>query len=81
MFWFIFTSIIVGALAGFIAGKLTRGSGFGFWLNLIIGILGGFLGWVLFAIIGFHADSILAQLIVSTIGAIILLWLINKIRK
>ena len=44
-------SIIIGCLAGFIAGKIMRGGGFGFWMNLLLGIVGGvvggwtFLGW------------------------------------
>ena len=41
-------SIIIGCLAGFIAGKIMRGGGFGFWMNLLLGIIGGVVGgWTL----------------------------------
>ncbi len=37
----IIITILIGALAGFLAGKLFKGSGFGFWVNLLVGIVGG----------------------------------------
>ena len=74
-------SILIGALAGFIAGKLTRGAGFGFWLNLIIGIIGGFLGGLVAKLIGFSAETLLAQLILAVVGSILLLVIVGKIKN
>lgn len=71
--------IITGLLAGFIAGKLTRGSGFGFLINLIVGVVGGFLGSLVFGLLGFSASNWLGELIVSIVGALILLWVVSKI--
>ena len=71
--------IITGLLAGFIAGKLTRGSGFGFLINLIVGVVGGFLGSLVFGLLGFSASNWLGELIVSIVGALILLWAVSKI--
>ena len=73
--------IIIGALAGFIAGKLTRGSGFGFWLNIIVGIIGGFLGGLVATLIGFSANSWLAELILAVVGSILLLVIVGKIKN
>jgi uncharacterized membrane protein YeaQ/YmgE (transglycosylase-associated protein family) len=50
----IIVSIIIGALAGFLAGRLMKGSGFGFVVNLLVGIIGGFLGGNILAWLGIH---------------------------
>lgn len=71
--------ILLGALAGFIAGKLTKGRGFGFWVNIIVGIIGGWLGGFLFGLIGLSSNNIIGGLIVSVIGAVVLLWLVSLI--
>ena len=69
--------IVIRALSGFIAGKLTRGGGFGLIINLIVGIIGGLLGGFLFGLLGFHTDSIIGSLITSVIGAIVFLWILS----
>ena len=70
-------SVIIGIAAGFIAGKIMRGSGFGLILNLIIGIVGGLLGGWVFTLLGLGVHSILGHLLMSTIGAVLLLWIIS----
>jgi uncharacterized membrane protein YeaQ/YmgE (transglycosylase-associated protein family) len=70
-------SIIIGAFAGFVAGKLTRGGGFGFWVNLVVGIIGGLIGGWIFSLIGLHSTSIIGELITSVIGAIVFLWIVS----
>ena len=72
--------ILLGALAGFIAGKLMHGGGFGFWVNLVVGIVGGLVGGWIFGLLGFHTTSIIGSLITSVIGAIVFLWLVSLIR-
>lgn len=71
--------ILLGALAGFIAGKLTKGSGFGFWINIVVGIVGGWLGGFVFGLLGITGSGIIGNLIVSVLGAILLLWLLSLI--
>ncbi|MDD4141397.1 MAG: GlsB/YeaQ/YmgE family stress response membrane protein [Bacteroidales bacterium] len=73
--------ILIGALAGFIAGKLTKGGGFGFWVNLLVGIVGGVLGGWIFSLLGIGGDSIIWDLIVSVIGAIVFLWILSLFKK
>ena len=65
--------IIIGLIAGWAAGKIMRGGGFGFFINLIVGVLGGWL----FSLVGLQSTGgIIGSLIVSTFGAIVLLWFV-----
>jgi uncharacterized membrane protein YeaQ/YmgE (transglycosylase-associated protein family) len=73
--------VLVGTLAGWLAGKITKGSGFGLLGDLIVGILGSLLGSFLFGLIGIAAYGLLGRLIMAVIGAIVLLWLIRLIKR
>ena len=70
--WF----IIIGIVAGFVAGKLMRGGGFGILVNLVVGIIGAVLGGWVFGLLGIHTTGIIGSLVTATVGAIILLWII-----
>ena len=63
--------IIIGIVAGFLAGKVMRGGGFGLIINLLLGILGGVLGGWVFALFGLSASGLIGSLITSTVGAIL----------
>jgi len=74
--------ILIGIFAGYNAAKLVKGTGFGLIVNLILGIAGAFLGSYLFGLMGIKIiDSLLGTLITASVGAIVLLWLINLIKK
>ena len=75
--------IIIGIVAGFAAGKIMRGGGFGLVVNLVLGIIGGVLGGWLFSIlgIGVNDNSIIGSLITPTAGAIVLLWAVSLFKK
>ncbi|MCL1943455.1 MAG: GlsB/YeaQ/YmgE family stress response membrane protein [Candidatus Azobacteroides sp.] len=75
--------IIIGAVAGFAAGKITKGKGGGFCLNLLIGIIGSVLGGWLFGVLGINTNegSIMGNLVTSTVGAIVLLCLVSVFQK
>jgi len=75
--WF----LLIGCLAGYITGRLTKGSGFGVVGDLVIGILGSFFGGFLFRLLGIEAYSLIGQLIMAVVGAIVLLKLIGFIRN
>jgi len=75
-----FILIIVGLAAGFLAGLIWKGQGFGLIGNLVVGVAGSFLGRFLLHFIGFSIHGLIAQIIAAVIGAVILLWIINKIR-
>ena len=59
--WF----ILIGILAGFVAGRLMRGGGFGLIVNLVVGIIGGVLGGWLFGLLGISAGGIIGSLITA----------------
>ena len=68
--WF----IIIGIVAGYVAGKIMRGGGFGLIVNLVVGIIGGWL----FSLLGIYSTGgIIGSLVVATIGAIVLLWIVS----
>ena len=75
--WF----ILIGVLAGYIAGKLTHGKGFGFFMNLVIGAIGSVIGGFIFKLIGFEMHSKLAVLATSVCGAIVLLFLASLVNN
>ncbi len=73
--------VLIGILAGWIAGQITKGSGFGLLGDLVVGILGSLLGRFLFGLMGIVAYGLLGRLVLAVIGAIVLLWLIRRIKK
>jgi uncharacterized membrane protein YeaQ/YmgE (transglycosylase-associated protein family) len=75
--WF----ILIGLLSGLIAGKLMHGGGFGWIVNLIVGVAGGVLGGWMFSALGIHTTSIIGSLITSVVGAIVLLWVVGLINR
>jgi uncharacterized membrane protein YeaQ/YmgE (transglycosylase-associated protein family) len=73
--------VLIGIMAGWLAGQITKGSGFGLLGDLIVGILGSLLGSFLFGLFGIVAFSLIGRLVMAVLGAIVLLWLIRKIKK
>jgi uncharacterized membrane protein YeaQ/YmgE (transglycosylase-associated protein family) len=76
----IITLVLVGLIAGYLAGLIWKGRGFGLVGNLIVGVAGSFLGRFLFNLAGFSVSGFVAQVVAAIVGAILLLWIINKIR-
>ena len=77
----IILSIVIGCLAGFVAGKLIKGGGFGFIMNLVLGLFGGVLGGWLFEQLGIQWGGILGQLGTAIIGAVAILWIASFFKK
>ncbi|AOF90942.1 MULTISPECIES: GlsB/YeaQ/YmgE family stress response membrane protein [Rhizobiaceae] len=74
--------LIVGAIAGWLAGLIVSGFGFGLVGNIVVGIVGAFIAGFLFPRLGFSiGGGILAAIIHATIGAVILLVLIKVIKR
>ena len=73
--------LVLGALAGWISGLISKGQGFGLAGNMVVGIVGAFLGGFLFGLLGISAHNFLGQLIFAVIGALLFLWLLRFIKK
>ena len=71
--------LILGLIAGFIASKLYTGSGQGLVLNIVLGILGAFVGGFLFDVLGGVGVTgfNLYSMVVAILGAVVVLWLYN----
>jgi uncharacterized membrane protein YeaQ/YmgE (transglycosylase-associated protein family) len=72
--------IAIGILAGFLAGKIMRGRGYGILIDLLLGIVGSILGGFLFGVLGLYAAGLVGRLVVATVGAMLLLYLIRHLR-
>lgn len=78
LLWF----LIVGVIAGWLAGKLVKGGGFGLVGDLIVGIVGAFVGGFLFSTFGVSAGGgLLGSILVATIGAVVLLFIVRLIKR
>ena len=74
--------LIVGAVAGWLAGLLVRGGGFGLLGDIVVGIIGAFVGSWLAGVLGIHIGSgILAAIVTATAGAIVLIVLLRLFRR
>ena len=72
---------LIGICAGWLAGQITKGSGFGIVGDLIVGVIGALLGGFAFRLLGLAAYGLLGQLLVATVGAILLLLLLRLVRR
>ncbi len=73
--------LIIGAVAGWLAGKFMKGEGFGLVGNLIVGIVGALIGGFVFDVLGIYTGSLIGALITAFVGAVILLWIVQLIKK
>ncbi|MCM1109469.1 MAG: GlsB/YeaQ/YmgE family stress response membrane protein [Clostridium sp.] len=72
--------IISGILAGYIASRLQKGEGSGCLVNLFLGIIGGLVGSWLFGLFGLEAYSWMGEIVVSVIGAVVVLWVFSLLK-
>ena len=78
MLWF----LIVGLIAGWLAGVLVKGGGFGLIGDLVVGVLGAFVGGWLFSTFGVAmGGGLFGSILVATIGAVVLLLIVRIIRR
>jgi uncharacterized membrane protein YeaQ/YmgE (transglycosylase-associated protein family) len=73
--------LAVGGVAGWLAGVIMKGKGFGIFGNIVVGIIGGILGGFVFNLLGLRAAGLIGSIIMATAGAVILLFLIRTIIK
>jgi uncharacterized membrane protein YeaQ/YmgE (transglycosylase-associated protein family) len=76
-------AVLIGAIAGWLAGTIMRGSGYGLLGDIIVGIIGGFIGNWLWGVL--HLPLIggfwISAIVTATVGAIVLLFVLRLIRR
>jgi len=77
LLWF----LIIGALAGWIAGELTKGHGFGLLGNIVIGIIGAVIGGYIFSLLGIATYGLVGDLVMSVIGACVLIGIASLFKR
>jgi uncharacterized membrane protein YeaQ/YmgE (transglycosylase-associated protein family) len=76
--WF----ILIGLVAGWLAGVLVKGGGFGVIGDIIVGVLGAVLGGFLFGVLGFSSGGgLLGSIVVATVGAVVLISVLRLIKR
>ena len=71
--------LIVGLIAGFLASVVMRGGGYGIVGDIIVGLIGAFIGGWLFSLIGIGSGGLIGSIIVAFVGACILIFLLRLI--
>ena len=73
--------LIVGAIAGWAAGQIVKGYGFGLVGNIVVGVVGAFIGNWLFPMLGMWGGDMIGSIISAILGAVILLVVIGLVRR
>lgn len=74
--------LIIGAIAGWLAGVLVKGGGFGLLVDILVGIVGAFIGGWLAGMLGIGVGSgLVASIVTATIGAVVLLLILRLVRR
>ena len=73
--------LIIGAIAGWLAGVLVKGGGFGLLIDIVVGIVGAVIGGWLAGLLGIGFSGILGSIVIAVIGAVILLFVIRLFNR
>jgi len=76
----VITWLVIGAIAGWLAGLIVEGYGFGLFGNIIVGILGAAIAGAATAALGIGIETKLGNIIAATLGAVVLLFVIGTLR-
>ncbi len=73
--------VIIGIVAGWLAGVIMKGQGFGLVINLIVGLIGAFVGGFVFTFLGLSVHGLIGSVIMATVGAVVLLLVIGFLKQ
>jgi len=74
--------IVVGLIAGWLAGQIMRGGGYGVLVDIVLGMLGGIVGGWVFGMLGiWPGGGVIGSIIVAFVGAVILVWLTRVLKR
>ena len=74
--WF----LIIGIVAGSLAGRITRGKGFGLIGDMVVGVIGAFFGGFLFGLLGLSAHGTIGSLIMAVVGAVAFIFVVRFLK-
>ena len=73
--------IIVGLIAGWAAGKIMKGGGYGVLADIVLGILGAIVGGWVVGLLGIGGGGLIWSILVAILGAVILIWITRFFKK
>ncbi|MFZ0805128.1 MAG: GlsB/YeaQ/YmgE family stress response membrane protein [Candidatus Sulfotelmatobacter sp.] len=73
--------IIVGLIAGWAAGKIMKGGGYGTLMDIVLGIVGAIVGGFLLGLVGVHAGGLIGTILVAILGAVFLIWISRLMKR
>ena len=74
-------AIVVGILAGFLAGKIMSGSGYGILMDLCLGVVGSIVGGMALGLVGIHLPGLIGSVATATLGAVMLIWVVRMLKS
>ena len=77
LIWF----LLVGLIAGWLAGQVMRGGGYGVVGDMIVGVIGALIGGWLFGLLGISAGGLIGSIIMAFVGAVVLILLLRAIKR
>ena len=72
---------VVGLIAGWAAGKIMKGGGYGVVMDIILGIVGAVVGGWLMGALGVHLGGFIGTILVAILGAVVLIWITRMLKK
>jgi uncharacterized membrane protein YeaQ/YmgE (transglycosylase-associated protein family) len=73
--------LVIGAVAGWLAGQIMKGGGFGLVGDIVVGIIGSVIGGWLFSLLGIAAGGLIGEIIAAVVGAIILIAILRLVKR
>jgi len=73
--------VVVGLIAGWAAGQIMKGGGYGAVMDIILGIVGAVVGGWLMSLVGLQAGGLIGTIIVAIIGAVVLIWITRLLKR
>ena len=74
-------TLVIGLIAGWLAGKVMKGRGYGVLMDIVLGIVGGMIGRFVFGMLGLASWNVIGSIVVSFVGALILIWLVRQLKR
>ena len=75
--WF----LLIGLAAGWLAGQIVKGGGFGVVGDVVVGVIGAIMGGLLFGLLGLSATGLLGSLVTATVGAVALIAILRLVKR